>query len=417
MILTILSTVVSSAAAATRSRALRWVLMCVLLSPSVRSLAGPDDYRQPEACRDCHAAIYEDYVKTSHHAAMRAVSPGLLEEQFTPEHERFYVKQDTTNSAYFELASTANGYEQRILAPGEESDVELARLSMDLELGSGKFAKAYVRWEGERLFLNPLSFYTTEQRWAFGPGIYGKLPSMQGMRPVTAACLDCHSGYFKIADRSGYEGPEGPLDDYIHAGDTFVIKREDMVLPISCAKCHGNGADHIEYHRANPDETEAAHITRISDLPRQQQVQICGFCHTPPGAVKRSPFTFDPGESYADFIEPAVLDFVNTDPHATQAPYLTVSECFKQTPSMTCTTCHHPHRRERDQLEHFSDRCMQCHETGQHCAEISMDDDEATSNCIDCHMPVQVTKALKEVVGQKGETFPLQMRNHWIKVH
>ena len=45
-----------------------------------------------------------------------------------------------------------------------------------------------------------------------------------------------------------------------------------------------------------------------------------------------------------------------------------------------------------------------------------MEDAEATSNCIDCHMPRQTTSAL-QVVGQKGESLQLQMRNHWIKVH
>ena len=380
----------------------------------------PDaDFLKPEACRDCHKTVYEGYVETSHYAAMREVTPGLLEKQFAPEDAIFYVKEDTAASAFYELAATPTGYEQRILLPGDEGVVEVARLSLDLELGSGKYAKAYLRWDGAGLFVNPLSYYTTQKRWAFGPGIYGLLPSMHGMRPATAACLDCHSGHFEIADPSEYEGPEGPLDRELHTADTFVIKKRNMVLPISCAKCHGPSAKHVRYHRENPEDRTAAQITRIGELPRTQQVQICGFCHTPPGTVKRTPFTFEPGQTYSDFIEPAVLDLENTDPHATQAPYLTASRCFEKTPTMTCTTCHNPHRRERGELEHFSRQCAECHETGQHCTEISMQDAAPASNvsnCIDCHMPLQQAAVLK-IIGQKGESFPLYMRNHWIKVH
>ena len=62
---------------------------------------------------------------------------------------------------------------------------------------------------------------------------------MQGGRPVTAACLDCHSGYFEARDRSNYDGPSRPLDEYLHPADTFVIEKANFVLPISCVKCHG----------------------------------------------------------------------------------------------------------------------------------------------------------------------------------
>ena len=378
-----------------------------------------EDFLSPDACAECHQSVYDDYLQTSHFKAMQAVEAGELDSQFTDEHEFFYVKADTANSAFYRLTATGEGYEQRIYLPREHGLEELKRLPLEIQLGSGKFAKAYVRWEGDRLFLNPLSFYAGPNEWAFGPGIFGHLNTMQGGRPVTAACLDCHSGHFDVKDPSAYRGPARPLDEYLHPADTFVIDRENVVLPISCVKCHGSGERHVRYHRQHPEAEEAQHIARIDELSQMQQVQICGFCHTPPGAVKRTPFSFQPGDTYADFIEPAVLDFKDTDPHATQAPYLTVSKCFESSPSMTCTTCHNPHRDERDELTLFSQRCMECHgvSASQHsCTEISLDDTAATANCIDCHMPRQTTSALP-VVGQRGERLQLQMRNHWIKVH
>ena len=349
---------------------------------------------------------------------MRLVERGQLDDQFGEANEFFYVKKDTARSAFFRLTITETGYEQRIFIPGEGGPEELDRLALDLELGSGKFAKAYLRWDGDRLFLNPLSYYTGPEKWAFGPGIYGHLATMMGGRPVTAACLDCHSGYFEARDPTEYAGPERPLDEYLHPADTFLIEKENFVLPISCVKCHGPSGQHARYHRENPDDKTARHIAAIGDLTQTQQVQVCGFCHTPPGAVLRAPFSFQPGDTYSDFIEPAVLDFRDTDPHATQAPYLTMSQCFKRSPSMTCTTCHDPHQNQRDEIAFFSKRCMMCHDSWstQHGTEIAMPHAEIAANCIDCHMPRQTTSALR-VVGQRGEAMPLQMRNHWIKIH
>ncbi len=385
--------------------------------PAAAADPSSDDFLTPEACRGCHESVSDGYLQTSHAQAMRVVEPGLLDEQFGEKNEFFYVKKDTANSAFFRLAITGAGYEQQIFVSGKNGPEELDRLSLDLELGSGKFAKAYLRWEGDRLFLNPLSYYTGAGAWAFGPGIYGHLATMQGGRPVSAACLDCHSGHFEVRKTTQYSGPARPLDEYLHSADSFLFEKETFVLPISCAKCHGRSAQHVRYHRENPDDETGRHITRIRDLTQTQQVQVCGFCHTPPGAVLRTPFSFQPGDTYSDFIEPAVVDFRDTDPHATQAPFLTMSQCFKRTPSMTCTTCHDPHRNQRDEIAFFSQRCLQCHtsSSGRHCTEIPMAEAGGAANCIDCHMPRQTT-ALR-VVGQRGRDLPLQMRNHWIKVH
>ena len=401
---------------------LTWAALAAAEAGAADGAAGEDRGREehlaPEACGECHRSVYDGYMQTSHARAMRLVEPGLLDHQFAPEHEYFYVKKDTAGSAFFRLAVTEAGYEQQIFLPGETGAQELDRLPLDLELGSGKFARAYLRWDGDRLFLNPLSFYTGPGRWAFGPGIHGHLASMQGGRPVTAACLDCHSGYFGARDPSEYDGPARSLDEYLHPADTFVMEKANFVLPISCVKCHGPGERHVRYHRENPGDGTARHIVGIGDLARNQQVEVCGFCHTPPGAVVRPPFTFGPGDAYSDFIEPAAVDFTETDPHATQAPYLTASQCFKLTPSMTCTTCHDPHRNQRGDLGMFSRLCMECHEpsSGRHCTGMPMREGAGETNCIDCHMPRQKSSALR-VVGQRGETLPLQMRNHWIKVH
>lgn len=398
------------------------VLICTALAAVAERAPGEDrgqeEHLPPEACAECHRTVYDGYLQTSHARAMRPVEPGQLDDQFAPEHELFYVKKDTAGSAFFRLAVTEAGYEQQIFIPGDNGAEELVRLPLDLEVGSGKFARAYLRWDGDRLFLNPLSYYSGPERWAFGPGIFGHLASMQGGRPVTAACLDCHSGYFEVRDRSEYDGPARPLDEYLHPADTFVIEKANFVLPISCVKCHGPAQRHVRYHRENPGDSTARHVARIGDLTRIQQVEVCGFCHTPPGAVVRPPFSFRPGDAYSDFIEPAAVDFRETDPHATQAPYLMASRCFERTPSMTCTTCHDPHRNQRGDLAMFSRRCMECHEpsSGRHCTGMPVQEAAAPTNCIDCHMPRQTSSALR-VVGQRGETLPLQMRNHWIKVH
>ena len=123
-------------------------LLCLaLMAPEVAAApqgAGDiqlTDFRSPEACRDCHKAVYEDYLQTSHSRAMSEIVPGEMEDLFTPEQQYFYVKKDTARSIFYKLVSSDAGYEQQIFTPGKNGPQQLNRLTIDLQLGSGKLSR------------------------------------------------------------------------------------------------------------------------------------------------------------------------------------------------------------------------------------------------------------------------------------
>jgi mono/diheme cytochrome c family protein len=70
-------------------------------------------------------------------------------------------------------------------------------------------------------------------------------------------------------------------------------------------------------------------------------------------------------------------------------------------------------RYARHDLAQFSQRCLSCHKPGS--ATLARADHPVTGNCIDCHMPKQVTNLI--VFDWKGTQVGPEMRNHWIKVY
>ena len=131
--------------------------------------------------------------------------------------------------------------------------------------------------------------------------------------------------------------------------------------------------------------------------------------------------------------------------HGNQAPLLEASQCFLQSKTLVCTSCHDPHAKERDKLALLSERCMNCHAAGatamagehggarrrrndmrhgadsigldrEHEGACHNDEVEApfcrlgatidakilAANCIDCHMPALPSKAITMVPERPG---------------
>jgi hypothetical protein len=80
---------------------------------------------------------------------------------------------------------------------------------------------------------------------------------------------------------------------------------------------------------------------------------------------------------------------------------------------MTCSTCHDVHAPEQPAAS-YSAKCLTCH-LWQSCGVAKTMGHRITSNCIDCHMPVEPTKVI--VSNTAGKEVRAKMRNHWIKVY
>jgi len=164
-------------------------------------------------------------------------------------------------------------------------------------------------------------------------------------RQIPLRCLECHA-------------TEGARAGQFLAG-------------ITCGKCHGPAAQHPAIR--NPAKRD-----------RDGQVSLCAACHSGLG------------------------NGAEADVHGNQVGLLRQSNCFRNSPQMTCSTCHNIHRVERD-LVAMSARCASCHASGTcpHAAEAT--------NCIDCHMPVQESKVITFRSG--GQQFAQTYRTHKIAVY
>jgi len=165
-------------------------------------------------------------------------------------------------------------------------------------------------------------------------------------RVIPPQCLECHA-------------TEGARAGQFLAG-------------IACQKCHGPA----EQHPAIPNPAR---------LDREGKMALCAACHSGAG------------------------NGAEADVHGNQVGLLRQSQCYRNSPGMSCSTCHNIHRVERDLLA-MSARCSACHAAPRHKRTV-----QADKNCIDCHMPQQESKAI--TFRTSGSQLAQQYRTHKIAIY
>jgi hypothetical protein len=181
-------------------------------------------------------------------------------------------------------------------------------------------------------------------------------------------------------------------------GQTYLYRRDRLLyqLPISWLRASdswinspGYRDGEVDFNRLIAPECLNCHTTSF-----QPGIQ-CERCHTGPhGTVNRS---IDLCAQCHSGLHDSV------DVHGNQDGLLKRSKCYSS--AMTCTTCHNPHRKERDAAA-LSAKCQTCH-TPKQC--------ERGPVCVDCHMPLQKSK--KIVIQNAAETFAQPYRTHTIAVY
>ncbi|HEY3836541.1 MAG TPA: FG-GAP-like repeat-containing protein, partial [Bryobacteraceae bacterium] len=144
----------------------------------------------------------------------------------------------------------------------------------------------------------------------------------------------------------------------------------DRAIPTRCLECHATEGDRagrfeagITCHKCHGPAEQHPAIRGPARLDRDAQVALCAACHSGLG------------------------DNAQADVHGNQVGLLKQSACYRNTASMSCSTCHNVHRAEPD-LAAMSTRCLACHRTVQHARAV------ANNNCIDCHMPLQNSRVI-----------------------
>ncbi len=350
-----------------------------------------DEYLGAEACRECHAEIFESFSQTAHHqtsaiASNESIAGSFADDAVMPtSHPDLKVVLESVDGQLLQSAvKNDDGKPQR-----------LHREKFDIVTGSAKMGQTYMYWKDDLLYQLPASYLTATNDWQNSPGF--SADKVRFDRPITARCMECHTTYMHTIPA---------------AMNSF--SKDRTVFGISCEKCHGPGKQHVEFHQANPDEA-AQHITNPIDLPVERQTDLCSLCHSGTGMPIRPSFSYRPGKVLSRYVrlDPPKNGFTGSIHSDNQLARLKLSQCFQVSEDMTCITCHDPHHNERGSRELFSSRCLECHQP-EACGEFDRVGPTISQNCIDCHMARSTDP---KMVLRTGEQTRLpKMADHYIRI-
>ncbi|MFH6602842.1 multiheme c-type cytochrome [Maribacter algicola] len=355
-----------------------------------------ENYVGSETCMECHANIYSDHLKTAHYNTSAVANEKKILGNFEPpanvldlEYVKFTMEHQV--DSFFQHTE----YKNRLNTNRPSS--------FDVVIGSGVRGQSYLTWQGDKLFQLQSSYHKPADSWVNSPGY----PTYAIERPVRDGCIRCHVTFAKNKN----------------IGEGNQYDKDQIIYGIDCERCHRPAAKHVSYQRKKPKAEQSKFMLKIDSLSRQKRLDICAQCHS--GArnnqLKGNPFSFLTGENLDEYSQniSIVGSSDQLDVHGNQYGLLTNSECFKQTATMDCTTCHDPHKNQKGNTSYFNQKCMACHSADKTTCSVetfqtkSMDD-----NCIACHMPEMRSKSIMIKLNQKDSIeSSFKIRTHLIKIY
>lgn len=389
--------------------------LTVLFSHCLRARGSDDprgsEYAGSETCKQCHAGISGSYLHTHHFQTSSVAAEdglrglvGSLTGPAAGQADRVYF----ADSSYVRVEEIPGSFFQSYFRGGQKNRSE----RFDIAFGSGEKAQTYAYWKGDQLFELPLTWYASQKTWANSPGFSIRRAHYE--RVITSRCFECHASYINKETVQS-----GPLSV------TEKLDRSSIVFGIDCERCHGPAAQHVRYHTENPGEKAAKYIVPIRSLTRQQRLDVCAACHSGNDlSPRRSFFSFAPGDTLSHFYFPEFAsDTRDPDVHGKQVQLLQSSLCFQKS-DMTCTTCHNSHERENDKLTALVSKCMDCHQQSAHAAAVARENEQKKrdfnltgASCIDCHMPLQMSKTIYFNSGTGEKNISYYIRTHKIAIY
>ena len=349
----------------------------VVLKPSVSTTIGwfdQDDFPQkpivrpagyvgPQACVSCHAERVSEFKTTRHFLACVEPLPDKMPPGFEPGKGTYQTRDP---SLRFEMSRQDKTFVQtavKTTADGEQRST--APISLVYGYGAGT-DEVYFNWRDDRLYELPMVWLHSQNQW--GTSSFDAHGSGDFSRPLAPRCLECHTTW------AGHV--PGSVNQY---------QKEDLILGVTCEVCHGPGKDHVTFHQSHPENKTAHDIVHPGQLNRQRQLDLCAQCHSNAIKHRGHAYGYRPGDSLDAHYKTLQTQHPEDDHVANQLTYLQQSKCFQKSDSLTCTTCHNPHR-PRDAVVSGSASCRKCHQPAD-CPEQSRVPAAVRDQCSQCHMP------------------------------
>jgi hypothetical protein len=361
---------------------------------------GPS-YAGSAPCLKCHKDVYQNYLHTAHYLTSRAASPATVHGSF---------KSDSNTVAFNgDIKAVMEKHGDSLYQVSYAGEKLLQKQRFDIVIGSRR-AETYLYWKGNEVHQLPISYYASLHKWANSPAY--SADSVNFSRLISARCFECHSSYIQnLPDDKGSVAKSDSLD------------KSTMLLSIDCERCHGPGAEHVNFHTQNPTEKKAMFIAKIGALTRAQRMDLCAACHSGNlSMMAKSTFTFKPGDTLANYKEGErfhrLQEVPKMDVHGNQAQLLIGSKCFMNS-RIECSTCHNVHDNAVKNVKTYSQYCISCHSEASHnfCKLAPQLGNTINSNCIDCHMPVKTSNAILINGPNNLTTHPFQVRTHLIAIY
>jgi hypothetical protein len=367
--------------------------------PGIRNVYG-QAYSGSAACQTCHGAIYKSFAQTAHYRDSRPASEKTILGSFDSGRNRFIYHDGATVA----MERKDRGFFETAYRDGQQ----YRTAPIDIVIGSGRKGQTYLYWNDEKLFQLPISYFTPLDCWCNSPGYTIDSPTYN--RRVPAQCLECHATNARTVFRNNTE-----------YGDAF--DKSQIMYGIDCEKCHGPGAQHVDFHTANPGETTGRYIVNTGRLTRQQKLDACALCHSGSRIPLKPAFSYRAGDTLDQFsaVKYNPANGATLDVHGNQYGLLSSSKCFMNA-QMDCGSCHNVHANEAGNVKLFSQRCMNCHNPTTHdtCTVKITAGMVLADNCIDCHMPAlpsqRIILALSNAANT-GKPINNLVRTHHIAIY
>lgn len=323
-------------------------------SSTVTSASATGTHNEPDrTCAQCHAAIYTSYQQTAMAHASGPSKGNVIPGEFTHPRSRVHYK-------VYELdAKVWLSFDRS--APDEIH----GKRELLYFIGSGHRGRTYVFADDGFFFESPVNWYGQKGVWDMTPAFLDARHIPLNL-PLSPECLSCHT--------SDLQQPVPGTENKYRAP---IIMQQG----ISCARCHGSGAAHLNGTGAivNPDKLSAS-----------KRDAVCMQCHLEGSVAIQQPgrtlSDFKPGEELQDSVHYFVLAQTGTGlPSISQFEALFQSKCkIKSGDAMSCMSCHDPHSSPSalQKVAYYRSKCIACH--GENFAAKHHPKEQ---NCAACHMP------------------------------